>query len=45
MAVFLRPLPMEMFVQIAGSGEVLPSKSTCFYPKLPTGLVFNSLEI
>jgi uncharacterized protein (DUF1015 family) len=27
-----------------GGGQRLPSKSTFFYPKLPTGLVIHQLE-
>ena len=30
--------------QIAGNREKMPPKSTYFYPKLLTGLVFNSLK-
>ena len=44
LAFLLRPLPMDLFEEVVGKGERLPSKSTYFYPKLPTGLVFNSLE-
>ncbi len=40
----LKPFPMDAFEIIVGSGQRLPSKSTFFYPKLPTGLVFNRLE-
>ena len=29
---------------VADAGEVMPQKSTFFYPKLATGLVFNSLD-
>ena len=29
---------------IAGGRETMPPKSTYFYPKVPTGLVFNSLK-
>ena len=30
--------------RIAGHGEKMPAKSTYFYPKLLTGMVFNSLK-
>ena len=40
----LKPFPMETFEAIVGGGQRLPSKSTFFYPKLPTGLVINQLE-
>ncbi len=43
-AVLMRPVPVERVLDIADSGERMPQKSTFFYPKLPTGLVFNSLE-
>jgi len=29
---------------VAAAGESMPPKSTYFYPKVPTGLVFNVLE-
>jgi uncharacterized protein (DUF1015 family) len=28
---------------VAAAGESMPPKSTYFYPKVPTGLVFNPL--
>ena len=40
----LKPFPMDAFEAIVGGGRRLPSKSTFFYPKLPTGLVFNRLD-
>ncbi|MBM3944291.1 MAG: DUF1015 domain-containing protein [SAR202 cluster bacterium] len=43
-ALLLRALPMDLFVEVVGRGERLPPKSTYFYPKLPTGIVFRSLE-
>jgi uncharacterized protein (DUF1015 family) len=43
-AFMLRPLSMDLFEEIAGAGTTMPAKSTCFSPKLPTGLVMNSLE-
>ena len=43
MALLLRPVPMDLFEEVVSKGERLPSKSTYFYPKLPTGLVFNHL--
>ena len=43
-AFLLRSLQMELFEEIVGEGKRLPPKSTCFYPKLPTGLVINSLQ-
>jgi len=40
---FLRPTPIEQIRRIAAEGENMPPKSTYFYPKIPTGLVFNPL--
>ncbi|MBI4299208.1 MAG: DUF1015 domain-containing protein [Chloroflexi bacterium] len=44
MAILLRPLPLKLFEEVVGQGNRLPPKATFFYPKLPTGLVFNRLE-
>ena len=43
LAVLVPPTPMRQVVQIAGNGERMPPKSTYFYPKLLSGLVFNPL--
>ncbi len=43
-AVLLNPVPVVRILAMAGSGERMPQKSTFFYPKVPTGLVFNLLE-
>jgi uncharacterized protein (DUF1015 family) len=43
-AFFLRPTPVDQVREVADSGEPMPPKSTYFYPKVPTGLVFNPLE-
>ncbi len=44
-AVFLmRPTPVDQVRAVAAAGETMPPKSTYFYPKLLTGLVFNPLE-
>jgi uncharacterized protein (DUF1015 family) len=43
-ALFLNPLePVDVF-RVTAAGELLPQKSTFFHPKLPTGLLFRSLE-
>lgn len=39
----MNPTRIEEVTAVAESGEVMPQKSTFFYPKLLTGLVFNSL--
>ena len=41
---FMRATPVEQVQEVAGAGESMPPKSTYFFPKVPTGLLFNSLE-
>lgn len=36
--------PVSDVVAVCDSGEVMPQKSTFFYPKIPNGLVFRDLE-
>ena len=43
-AFYMRGIPVEQIQRIAATGENMPPKSTYFYPKIPTGLVFNPLE-
>lgn len=43
-AFFLRATKIEQMREIAAREERMPQKSTFFYPKLPTGLVMNSLD-
>jgi uncharacterized protein (DUF1015 family) len=43
-AFLLRPTPIEQVRAVAASGETMPPKSTYFFPKLLTGLVFNPLS-
>jgi uncharacterized protein (DUF1015 family) len=43
LAFVLRATPVEQVVEVAESGESMPPKSTYFFPKLPTGLLFNPL--
>jgi uncharacterized protein (DUF1015 family) len=38
-AVLLNPTPVERVIAVADAGEVMPPKSTYFYPKVPSGLV------
>jgi uncharacterized protein (DUF1015 family) len=40
-ALYLNPLLPDDVFRVTESGDVLPQKSTFFYPKLPTGLVFR----
>jgi uncharacterized protein (DUF1015 family) len=44
LAVLVPPATMGHVERIAGNREKMPPKSTYFYPKLLTGLVFNSLK-
>ena len=39
----MRPTPVEQVRAVAEAGETMPPKSTYFFPKLPTGIVFNPL--
>ena len=43
-AFFMRGMPVEQIQAVAAAGESMPPKSTYFFPKIPTGLVFNLLE-
>jgi uncharacterized protein (DUF1015 family) len=45
LAVLVPPAGMEHVEQIAGNLEKMPPKSTYFYPKLLSGLLFNSLKV
>jgi uncharacterized protein (DUF1015 family) len=42
-AFFLRATPVSQVRDIAAAGVNMPPKSTFFYPKVPTGLLFNPL--
>jgi uncharacterized protein (DUF1015 family) len=43
-AFLVRPTLVDQVRKIAASGENMPPKSTFFYPKLLTGLLFNPLS-
>lgn len=43
-AFVLRPTRMDQLRAVATAGETMPQKSTYFYPKLLSGLVFRSAE-
>ncbi|MBI2302681.1 MAG: DUF1015 domain-containing protein [Armatimonadetes bacterium] len=43
-AFLLRATPLEVMLEVAGGGELMPHKSTYFYPKLLTGLVLYPLR-
>jgi uncharacterized protein (DUF1015 family) len=40
---FLRGIPVTQIQDIAAAGVNMPPKSTYFFPKVPTGLLFNPL--
>jgi uncharacterized protein (DUF1015 family) len=40
---FIRPAQIEAVHRVVAGGERMPQKSTNFYPKLYSGLVFNRL--
>jgi uncharacterized protein (DUF1015 family) len=42
-AFFLRPTPVRQVREIAAAGVNMPPKSTYFFPKVPTGLLFHPL--
>jgi hypothetical protein len=42
-AFLLRPPTIEQVQSVAARGETMPQKSTYFYPKLPSGLLFLPL--
>jgi uncharacterized protein (DUF1015 family) len=42
-AVLVRPTPIQDVLAVAAAGDFMPAKSTYFYPKAATGLVFNPL--
>jgi uncharacterized protein (DUF1015 family) len=39
----MNPTPVATVRKIAEAGEVMPQKSTFFYPKVPSGLLFHTL--
>jgi len=41
---FMRGTPVEQVGEVAQAGVSMPPKSTYFYPKIPTGLIFNLLQ-
>ncbi|HYO11084.1 MAG TPA: DUF1015 domain-containing protein [Tepidisphaeraceae bacterium] len=43
-ALMLRPTPLPALEELGRHGEVMPQKSTYFYPKLATGLVMNPIR-
>jgi uncharacterized protein (DUF1015 family) len=43
-AFFMAPPPIQQVQAVAAAGESMPPKSTYFFPKVPTGLLFNPLD-
>ena len=43
-AILVRPTRIDQLADVASTGDVMPQKSTYFYPKLLTGMVFYPLE-
>ncbi|HXV04785.1 MAG TPA: DUF1015 domain-containing protein [Solirubrobacterales bacterium] len=43
-AFILRPIPVDQVRAICESDENMPPKSTYFFPKVPTGIVFNPVS-
>ena len=43
-AFLMRPTPVQQVRDVAAAGETMPPKSTYFFPKLLTGIVFNPLS-
>jgi uncharacterized protein (DUF1015 family) len=42
-AFFMGATPVRRIQEVAETGESMPPKSTYFFPKVPTGLLFNDL--
>ena len=43
-ALYLNALSPDDVFRVTGAGEVMPQKSTFFYPKIPTGMLFRGHE-
>ena len=41
---FLNPVEKSYFASICSKGEIMPPKSTYFYPKVPSGLVLYKFQ-
>lgn len=44
LGVIVQPTPLDSVRLVSEAGELMPQKSTFFYPKLATGLIINPLE-
>jgi uncharacterized protein (DUF1015 family) len=43
-AFFLNPTPVQSVLAVADAGDLMPEKSTYFFPKPPAGVVMRDLE-
>ena len=43
-AFLVNPTPVQQVIDVANVGDVMPQKTTFFYPKLATGMVINVLD-
>ena len=43
-AFLVNPTPVQQVIDVANVGDVMPQKTTFFYPKLATGMVINLLD-
>jgi uncharacterized protein (DUF1015 family) len=44
-AFLVNPTTLDQLRAVSDAGQAMPPKATYFYPKLPSGLVINSLQI
>lgn len=44
LGVIMQPTPLQAVCDVSLAGEVMPPKSTYFFPKLATGLIINPLS-
>jgi hypothetical protein len=44
LAIIVRPTPLRAVREVSKAGELMPQKSTFFYPKLATGLFMHGLQ-
>jgi uncharacterized protein (DUF1015 family) len=44
MAFLLNPTKIDHMKEVASNSLIMPRKSTYFYPKVLTGLVFNTID-
>ena len=44
LAILVRPTPLDAVREVSRAGELMPQKSTFFYPKIATGIALNRLR-